>query len=629
MRPFALLLAVFLVTAPFESRGAATWDLTELYPSADAWSTEQTKVAQQIATLPQFKGTLARSPQQLLAALQAESVSNKEANRLAAYAALRRDEDVRVSDSQERAQTAIALLSSIGEATSWMNPEILAIGADKVHAFEQQSPELEKLYGHFLDGVLRGAPHTLSAEAEGVVAAAANMAQQPNSIFSQLANGDLPFPTITLSDGTQARLDTPAYEKYRQSPNRADRKLVFDSFWNTWSRYQGTFGQILATQVMTEEFDASVHHYPSALADALFADNMPAAVYEQLVAQANAGLPQMYRYLRLRKQRLGVQGDLAYYDVYPSLFEAPKSLSFSVEDAKKLAFEATVPFGPEYRKKLQHGFDGRWIDIAPHPGKAPGGYMNPGAYDVHPYLLLNYNDDYQSLSTYVHEWGHAVHTLLANEVQPYPTANYSAFTAETASISNEMLLNDKLVAHARTNSEKLYYLGQGLELIRGSFFRQVMFAEFQLSIHQELEQGRALSGQRLTDLYCGVLKKYYGDAQGAMKIDPAYCIEWAFVPHFYYGFYVWQYATSIAGASQLTDAIERGDKDARTRFINMLKAGGSDYPYNLYRKAGLDMATPAPYQALVARMSRIMDQIEALSATKKEAGTKSGESHRP
>jgi oligoendopeptidase F len=617
MRSFALLLTVFLLGASFESRGGATWDLTDLYPSPDAWSAAHAKVAAQVANLDQFKGTLGRSPQQLLAALQAVTEATKEARRLATYADLKRDEDVRISSSQERAQTAVALVSSIGVATSWMNPEILALGADRVHALEQQSPQLARLFGHFLDDVLRAAPHTLGAEAEGVVAATANLQQQPEAVFSQLANGELPFPTITLSDGTQARLDSSAYSKYRQSANRDDRKRVFDSFWNTWSGYQSTFGQILATRVMTEEFDATVHHHSSALAAALFENNMPAAVYEQLIAQANAGLPQLHRYLRLRRQRLGIQDDLAYYDLYPSMFEAPKSLSFSVEEAKRLALEATAPFGAEYRQKLQQGFAGRWIDISPHPGKAPGGYMNPGAYDVHPYLLLNYIDDYGSLSTFVHEWGHAVHSLLANTAQPYPTADYSTFIAETASISNEMLLNDHLVAHARNNSEKLYYLGEGLELIRGTFFRQAMFAEFQQSIHQEIEQGRPLSGQRLTDLYCGVLKKYYGDAEGAMKIDPAYCVEWAFIPHFYYGFYVWQYATSIAGAAQLTDAIERGDADTRTRFINMLRAGGSDYPYNLYRKAGLDMATPAPYQALVARMSRIMNQIEALAAGKK------------
>ena len=242
--------------------------------------------------------------------------------------------------------------------------------------------------------------------------------------------------------------------------------------------------------------------------------------------------------------------------------------------------------------------------------------MNGTAYDVHPYLHLNHNYDYESLSTFVHEWGHGIHTLLDNETQPWEKSNYSTFIAETASISNEMLLNDYMVAHAKSKQEKLYYLGEGLELIRGTFFRQTMFGEFQLAIHEEVEKGNALSGKRMSEMYCGVLKKYHGDAQGVMKIDPNYCIEWAFIPHFYYGFYVWQYATSMAGAAEFTDAIEHEGAPARDRYIAMLKAGGSDYAYSLYKKAGIDMATPAPYQALVARMSRILDQIDALEAQK-------------
>jgi oligoendopeptidase F len=265
---------------------------------------------------------------------------------------------------------------------------------------------------------------------------------------------------------------------------------------------------------------------------------------------------------------------------------------------------------------LRRGFSGRWMDVLPREGKAGGAYMNGSAYDVHPFLHLNHNYDYESLSTLVHEWGHAVHTLLDDETQPYETSNYSTFIAETASIGNEMLLNDYMVAHAQSKNEKLFYLGEGLELIRATFFRQTMFAEFQLQIHDELEQGRALSGARMTELYCSLLKKFHGDAEGVMKIDPAYCIEWAFIPHFYYGFYVWQYATSMAGAAQFADAIEHEGAPARDRFIAMLKAGGSDYPYALYKRAGLDMATPQPYQALLARMNRIMDQIDALEAAK-------------
>jgi oligoendopeptidase F len=263
------------------------------------------------------------------------------------------------------------------------------------------------------------------------------------------------------------------------------------------------------------------------------------------------------------------------------------------------------------------------MDLYPHPGKAGGAYMNPGAYDVHPYLLFNNNDDYESLSTFVHEWGHAIHSLLANNAQPFENASYTPFIAETASITNEMLLNDYLVARASNDAERLYYLGQALELIRVDFFRQTMFAEFQLAIHEEMEKGGTLSGERMTDLYCGLLKKYYGDPLGVLKVDPAYCVEWAYIGSFYYGFYVYQGATSIAGAARFADALETEGAPAQARYIAMLKAGGSDYPYTLYKKAGIDMATPAPYEALSERMIKIMDQIEALKGKKQALAVES------
>ena len=595
---------------------AYMWDLGDLYPTAEAWTAARDKTMAEIDKLDSYKGSLGRSADAMLAALSAISAAHKEGDRLNVYASLKGDEDVRVAQNQERVQLATALTTKLGEKTSWVVPEILDVGADKVRAFEQQSPELAHRFGFYLDDTLRHKPHTLSPESENVMATAGQVLQQPDSIYSQLANGELPFPSVTLSDGTKVTLTQQNYEKYRQAPNRADRKLVFDAFWGTWKKYEGTFGQMLTTQAMGEEFDAKVRHFPSALADATFADNMPDAVYKQLVAQANAGLPTMYRYLKLRKKLLGISDDLAYYDIYPTMFHPDKPLWFNIADAERIGFAVTAAYGPEYTAKLKKAWAGRWMDVLPREGKAGGGYMNGAAYDVHPYLHLNHNYDYMSLSTFIHEWGHAVHTLLDDETQPYETSNYSTFIAETASIGNEMLLNDYMVAHAKTKGEKLFYLGEGLELIRGTFFRQTMFAEFQLQIHDELEQGRALSGARMTELYCNLLKKFHGDAEGVMKINPAYCIEWAFIPHFYYGFYVWQYATSMAGAAQFADAIEHEGGPARDRFIAMLKAGGSDYPYELYKKAGLDMATPAPYQALIARMNHIMDQIDQLEAGK-------------
>ncbi len=626
MKRFAFAVALALSTAIVPAGAAETpvpaaytWNLTHLYPSPEAWTAAQTKVKGEIAKLEGYQATIGNSAGDMLAALKAISAAHKEVDRLNVYANLKGDEDVRIAKNQERVQLGQALSAALAEKTAWLKPAILSIGAEKVKAFEKQSPELAGTCGFFLQDTLRWAPHTLSPQAEGVMASAGNVLAQPDSIYSQLSNGELPFPSVTLSDGTVVKhLDQSEYAKYRQSSNREDRKKVFDAFWATWKKYEGTFGATLNTQVLGEEFDASVRKFdhkdgtPNALADALFNDNMPEAVYRQLVAQANAGLPTFYRYLKLRKTLLGIKGDLGYEDMYPSMINMANPPKFSVEQSEKIALAVTSIYGPEYTSLLKKGFASRWMDVLPRPGKPGGAYMNGSAYDVHPYLLLNHNDDYESLSTLIHEWGHAVHTLLTDANQPYEKSNYSTFVAETASIGNEMLLNDYMVKHAKTKEEKLYYLGQGLELIRTTFFRQTMFGEFQLKIHEEVEKGNALSGAKLTEIYCGLLKHYYGEAEGVTKIDPNYCIEWAFIPHFYYGFYVYQYATSIAGAAAMTKAIEDHDPGARARFIALLKAGGSDYPYALYKKAGLDMATPTPYQALIARMNHLMDEIDAL-----------------
>lgn len=590
------------------------WDLGELYASPQAWTAEHDRVKAVTETLDKYKGTLGKSAKAMLAALDAMSAVQRADTRLAAYAGLKADEDVRIAANQERQQLAAALATQFSEKTAWVTPELIALGSKKVLAFEKQEPELARRFDFFLDNVLRGAPHTLSTESEGVLAATGDVFSQPNAIFSVLANGELPFPSVTLSDGTKVTIDQGSYSKYRQSDNRADRKKVFDAFWGMWKKYEGTFGATLTTQVMAEIFGAKVRKFPNSLAAAVFADNMPEAVYRQLVAQANAGLPTMYRYLKLRKKLLGITDNLAYYDIYPSMFVSSKPPHFTLADSERIALDVTAQYGPEYTAKLKQGFAGRWMDLLPRAGKAGGAYMQGAAYDVHPYLHFNNHDDYNSLSTFVHEWGHAVHTLLTHDAQPFEKSNYSTFTAETASITNEMLLSDYMVAHATSDADKLFYLGEALELMRATFFRQTMFAEFQLAIHEEVEHGGALSGKRMSEIYCGLLKKYHGDAQGVMTIDPAYCVEWQFIPHFYYGFYVWQYATSMAGAAAFADAIEHEGKPAQERFVNLLKAGGSDYPYNIYKKAGLDMAAPDPYKALLARMERTMDQIDALEA---------------
>ena len=588
------------------------WNLGDLYPTPAAWDSAYADLRTRIDALEGLRGTLGKSAVGLRDALVAISDAQRTLGRLYVYASLNSDEDLREPRAQERKQQAQALWARLAEKTAWVAPEILTIGADKVNADIAADPVLKARFDLFLDDTLRNAAHTLTPEGEALLAASGQILQQPANVFAQLADAELPRPTVTLSTGKSVKLTTDAYELNRTSPVRADRKLVFDAFFGAWKAVEGTFGANVTTQVLGDVFTSRVRHFDGSLQAALFADNMPAAVYRMLVEQAHAGLPVLYRYLRLRKQMLGVSGSLAYYDNYPPLVAAPASAHFDLAQSKAITLAALAPMGPDYLALLKRGFDSPWADSHPRPGKASGAYMAGYAYDVHPYLLLNHNGDYESLSTLAHEWGHAVHTLLADANQPFSKASYATFIAESASIGNEMLLSDYMVAHAQSRDEKMFYLSQALESIRTTFFRQAMFAEFQLAMHEEVEQGRPLSGARLSDLYCGIAKRYYGEAEGVMTIDPAYCVEWEYIPHFYNGYYVWQYATSIVGAAEFTQAIQTQGPAARERFLTLLKAGGSDYPYPLYVKAGIDLAQPAPYQALFARMNRLLEEIERL-----------------
>jgi oligoendopeptidase F len=613
------LLAPATVANSAETAAATVstdWDLTDLYPTLKDWQDNYARIQAAADKVGAYQGTLGNGAEAMLKALIAVSDLNRESARLYVYTSLASDQDVRVSANLERNQQARALLTRVAEKTSWIAPEVLHVGATKVNAYLAENATLKARFGHSLDNILRAAPHTLGLEAENILAATGDVLAQPVNVHGQLSDSELPVPTVTLGDGTKVRLTQPVYAKYRQSLVRADRKLVFDGYWGAWKKFEGTAGALLTTQVMGDLFTAKSRHFDTALQAAQFPDAMPEAVYRTLISEVNAALPTLYRYLRLRKEQLGISDDLHYYDGYPPMVHLDKQPKYSVAESERITLEALQPLGEEYLGLLRKGFGSRWMSAYPTEGKQLGAYMQGGAYDVHPYLLLNLNDDYESMSTLAHEWGHAVHSQLANRAQAFDNASYSTAIAESASIGNEMLLNDYVVAHAATREEKLFYLGAGLEAIRQTYFRQAMFAEFELAIHEALEQGKSLSGERMTEMYCGLLRKYSGEAQGVMKIDPEYCIEWAVVPHFYRNFYVYQYATSIAGAAQFTDAILKEGAPARARFLTLLRAGGSDYPYELYKRAGVDMASPAPYRALAARMNRLLDEFEALRAQK-------------
>ena len=341
---------------------------------------------------------------------------------------------------------------------------------------------------------------------------------------------------------------------------------------------------------------------------------MPVAVYDRLIEQANANLPTLHRYFKLRAQMLGVS-NLGYHDLYPSLIKTDRE--YPLSEGIKIMLDSAKPLGDDYVAAMKKGLASRWVDVYPRPRKRSGAYCNGSAYDVHPYVLLNYNDNYEAVSTMAHEWGHAMHSYLANKSQSFFDSNYSTFTAEIASTTNELLLLDSVLKVAKNDDERLLYLGSALEKLRGTFFRQSMFAEFDRITHDKVDKGEALSGEDFTKIYGDLLKRYHGDKEGVLKIDDKVMVEWANIHHFYLRFYVFQYATSITAGTAFGDAILKGTPGARERYLNILKAGGSTYPYEMVKAAGVDLATPAPYQALVSRMNQIMDQIEAILAKRK------------
>jgi oligoendopeptidase F len=600
-------LDAFAQEAGAQSGAGAAWDLTDLYPNDAAWSADKSALQAEIGRVAQLRGTLGRDAASLGTALQTISDLYRKLLRFFIYASLKADEDLRVAPNQERKQQAQDVFTAMGEATAWVEPEILAIGRQRIDAAVAAAPGLAK-FRFYLANILRRAPHTLAEESERVLAASGSALSGPNDIRDQLASSDIPRPEVTLSTGQTVRLDDQGYAINRGAASREDRKLVFDRFWGSYKPFESSLGAALASKVRGDMFQARSRRYPNSLQSALAGDNIPEGVYRTLVQAANEGLPVLHRYFALRQRMLGLP-DLHYYDIYPPLVRGQRR--FTLPEMRTTALEALRPLGPEYGRLLTQGAAARWMDPSPRQGKASGAYMNGAAYDVHPYLLLNLGEDYEGLTTYAHEWGHALHTLLAKSRQPFETADYATFTAEIASTMNEQLLARYMLDHARTNDEKLFYLGQQMEQFRGTFYRQTMFAEFELRIHDMAEAGEGLSGARFTALYLELLRKYHG---AGMQIDPLYAIEWAYIPHFYRNFYVFQYATSVSGAVFFAQSVLGGGQAERERYLDALRAGGSDYPTEILKRAGLDMTTPAPYRALIAAFGRVLDEAERLLA---------------
>jgi oligoendopeptidase F len=594
------------------------WNLADIYPSEAAWVTARDDLGRRIPGLSAHRGRLGTSAAALADGLDAAFGLKRELMRVLEYAARLSDEDVRAARPREMRDSAQRLAVQLEAASSFARPEILAIDPEKLKAWAKAEPRLAP-YRFFVEDVLRARPHTLSAAEERIVAEAQAFADTGGTTYGILANADLPWPTVKLSTG-EVRLDPSAYTLARASPLRADRDTVFAAFLGAFQAYSRTMGATLDGQVKAQVFQKKVRGFGSSLEASLFDSNIPPAVYRQLVADVRRSLPTLHRYLELRRRMLGLE-KLRYQDLYvPMVGSVP--LKFSPDEARAITLAAFAPLGTEYVAALRKGYDSRWTDYLPSTGKSSGAYST-GVYGVHPYQLLNFNGQYEDLSTLAHESGHSMHTWYAMGNQPFPTADYPTFVAEVASTLNENLLLHHMLGKARDDETRLALLGNYLDVVRQTLFRQTQFAEFELAMHEKVERGEPLSGEILGDLYLRIVREYHGHDKGVTQVDDLIAVEWAFIPHFYNPFYVYQYATSMVASTALARAIREeartGKTARRDAYLDMLRAGGSRYAIDLLRSAGVDMTTSAPFDAAVAEMNATMDEMERILASRKPA----------
>ena len=587
------------------------YDLTPLYASEDAWRAEKERIAAQIPTIPQFKGTLGSSPQQLLKAADTITNINKEFARLYTYAMLNADVDTRVARYQAMRQEMGQMGTNLNAAASFVEPEILKLGREKIDAFLAQEPKLG-IYRHYFDDILRRQAHTLSEGEEKIIADAGLMAETPSEAYGVFSDAEFPYPKVTLSDGTSVTLDKSSYSRYRGVANRADREKVMSTFFEALGKYNGTFAADYNGAVKRDMFYQRARHYDSTVAASLDAANIPVAVYTSLVDGVNANLQSFHRYLKLRQRMLGVD-QLHYYDIYAPLVTGLDT-DYPIETAEKNVVAAMAPLGPEYQTVLRRAMTERWIDYYPNSGKRAGAYSQGAAYDVHPYMLLNYNGKYDDMSTLAHELGHTMQSYFSNKTQPYITSDYPIFVAEVASTFNEALLNDYMLKQIKDDKARLSLLGSYLETIKGTVFRQTQFAEFELRAHEMAEKGQPLTGESLDKLYLDITRKYYGHDKGVCTVDDYVAHEWSFIPHFYRNYYVFQYATSYTASAALSEKVMAGDKTATQKYLKFLSAGGSEYPIELLKDAGVDMTTAQPLELTMKKMNRVMDEMEKILA---------------
>ena len=580
------------------------WAIEDLYPSDEAWTKDLEKLKAETAALASFAGKLGQDAKTLLAYAQKLEAAGVLLSNIYNYSSRRNDEDTRVSKYQEMNGMAMSAYVAFTSATSFETPEIMAISDAEMERFYAEEPGLER-YRRFIFNIRRHAAHVLTPSEEKLLAMAGEMMQAPDDIYSKFADADLTFPDAVDKDGNKHPLSQGTYISYMESNDRLLRKSAFENTYNTWAANKNTVASILNAQVKSLQFNADARKYSSSLEAALDNTNVPVSVYHNLIEAVHQNVDKLHRYIRLRKKLLGVD-ELHFYDLYtPLVSGADTKIPF--EQAKQTVYESLAPMGEEYRSILKEGFDHRWIDVYQNVGKRSGAY-SAGA-RVHPYVLLNYTGTLDSQFTLAHEMGHALHSWHSNKYQNPVDADYVIFVAEVASTCNEALLMEHLLSKTTDKKERAYLINHFLEQFRGTIYRQTMFAEFELLLGKLNQEGVALTADRMCEEYKKLNKLYFGDD---IVLDDEIAYEWERIPHFFYNYYVFQYATGYSAAIALSRRILREGASAVKDYIGFLSGGCSKDPIDLLKGAGVDMSSPEPVNQALALFGELLDEMEEL-----------------
>lgn len=588
-----------------EIPAAHKWHLNDIYASDELWQQDFDKLQSSLQPMEKFKGNLASSSEQLVACLKARDELGIISGKLYAFARMHRDENTADAKYQGMTSKVESLLAEAASVTAFIEPEILAIPDETLANFRQNEKGLAE-YNFYFNNLTRQKQHVLSPNEEAILSRVSEVTQASENTFNMLAHADLEFPLTIDEQGHSVQLSEGRYNLFIRSSNRDVRRQAFNHLFTTYNKYRNTFASTLSGNVKKNVFYAKTRNYDSALESALKGDNVPTEVYDNLITTVHNNLAPLHRYVALKKKALQLD-EIHMYDLYTPLVQDIQ-LSLPYEEGVKLVRSGLKPLGSDYENILDKGLTSGWIDVYENKGKQTGAY-SWGNYGTHPFVLLNYNNRYDAVSTLAHEMGHAIHSYYSQQQQPYPTSSYTTFCAEVASTTNEILLLEHMLKTTTDKKLKLYLINQYLEQVRGTVYRQTMFAEFEKLLHAAVEQNQPLTADRLDNLWHELNVKYYGPT---IIVDKEIDVEWARIPHFYMDFYVYQYVTGYSAATTLAEKILQEGKPAQENYINFLKSGGSDYSINLLKQAGVDMSSPQPIEITLTKFSTMLDEMEKL-----------------